>query len=523
MKQRNVKIKKIQKRLGEIESLLFKPQEKHFFQSTQKPAGALKLFFFEHEKNGFHPHLFHYHRLALYACTALVTKLIILVTVFSLPLSAWTASSDPGMETEKIFLELNRERTEHGLAELILRPELSQSAFVKAKIAESGAEAGSRTLSSFKLSASYESYANIVVADARDPQSAHEALIKELIGEGILLDSRMNEVGIGIFKKETLDMEKKYSASVMLAQRKKISSDQPVINTDYTQDIPSGTEAIQTPGLSEEADTGPVPAEPVINGGEISTTTNKDFIKLRISALGAQKLMLYVDELEYQLFSRPVGTDFTSSSEYEDTVELADGVHSILVKAITGGIEQYSKPYLIAVDTIAPRMSRTQSETRLTKTPVSTTVSVSARFDSGIAFASARFGETEFALKQNPHDANLWEGSFELNSADMDTDDSGRVWISAEDQAGNRAVFRLENKDTKAGLIGAVKSYLSLKKEKSPLAPLIFAGNILYFAGSGIFLITLFLYLYIGPKRRKATVGLSVMGLVVLISACFFF
>jgi uncharacterized protein YkwD len=95
--------------------------------------GALKDLFFSYSGNNYSPKFLQFKRLAFYGASAVALKLIVVVFIVSLPLSAWVTPDVSKKQAEKIITLTNEIRSSLNLELLVENEILNKSAYAKAE------------------------------------------------------------------------------------------------------------------------------------------------------------------------------------------------------------------------------------------------------------------------------------------------------------------------------------------------------------------------------------------------------
>lgn len=96
-------------------------------------AGSFKDFFLPHEGNNWQPTALHPHRVMLYATSAIIVKILVVIFVLGLPMSAWTSPDVLRSYSTEIIKLTNQIRKEVGVGLLTENIKLSQAAYAKAE------------------------------------------------------------------------------------------------------------------------------------------------------------------------------------------------------------------------------------------------------------------------------------------------------------------------------------------------------------------------------------------------------
>jgi len=95
-------------------------------------AGDWKSWFLPHEGNNFHPHSLHPKRLLFYATSAVATKVLVVMFVLGLPMTAWLSPDILREQSQKIITLTNNLRTSLSVPTLTESPALDRAAYAKA-------------------------------------------------------------------------------------------------------------------------------------------------------------------------------------------------------------------------------------------------------------------------------------------------------------------------------------------------------------------------------------------------------
>ena len=88
----------------------------------------IKDWFIPHKHNNHHPHVLHEHRLLFHGLSALLMKMIVLVVVSFVPLSAWLSVDVLEQESSKIIELTNQYRSNQGVDQLSYNRKLTEVA-----------------------------------------------------------------------------------------------------------------------------------------------------------------------------------------------------------------------------------------------------------------------------------------------------------------------------------------------------------------------------------------------------------
>ncbi len=94
--------------------------------------GDWKNWFLPHEGNSYHPKALHPKRLLFYATSALISKVLVVMFVLGLPLTAWLSPDILREQAQKIITLTNQVRAGLGVAALTESPTLDRAAYAKA-------------------------------------------------------------------------------------------------------------------------------------------------------------------------------------------------------------------------------------------------------------------------------------------------------------------------------------------------------------------------------------------------------
>lgn len=95
-------------------------------------AGDWKNWFLPHEGNNFHPHSLHPKRILFYASSAILSKVLVVMFVLGLPMTAWLSPDILREQSQKIITLTNNLRTSLSVPTLSESPALDRAAYAKA-------------------------------------------------------------------------------------------------------------------------------------------------------------------------------------------------------------------------------------------------------------------------------------------------------------------------------------------------------------------------------------------------------
>ncbi|MBT4849900.1 CAP domain-containing protein [Candidatus Parcubacteria bacterium] len=520
-------------------------------------TGILRRLFIPNQCNHYKPHALHPHRIAFHAASAVVIKLVLVAFLFTFPVQAWLTPDVLFEQSQKIVQLTNNIRTNLGLNTLETDNTLQAAALDKAQdmlVNEYFAHVGpdNKSLKSWLAGRGYDY--KIAGENLAIGFSSAEDVVDAWVGSPVhyanMIDTDYDQIGVGAvsgnYKEydttliaQYFGTKKTYQAPeptpepatpeptptpepTLTPEPVEIPEVEPIVEPtpDIVPTEPSLPEIPELePILEEEIE---VLAESVVSPLSVPTlfdpidrsVLKNNLVSLNISAPNATQITVFDNNKE--IITKAVNKDTVNVS-----LDLGEGLHTIVIDASNGEETISSSAYTLTVDTIAPTI-----DSKVTNIMVSRplgdeaiVMKADALLSEDVSQAEVIFKGNIIKLNQDPTDINKWSGNVIINDQDYDELMNPIIMatIRVKDRAGNIAMQDIDWKEVTPVDNSALDQYLFLKNNQSEhIKPLFDFSAIYYKVILVLAIFALLLNIFIEIKKQHPHTILSTLGLILL-------
>lgn len=487
--------------------------------TNPKGRGRLKNLFFSYSGNKYSPGLLKYRRLALYGASAVAIKLLLLVFVASIPLSAWVTPNISGEQAKKIILLTNEIRESLGVELLVESETLSQAAYNKVQdmlTEQYFAHTSSKKKGlGYWLRTSDYAYASAGENLAMGFGSASDvvnAWMQSKTHYANMIDPEFDEMGVGFisgdfkgydttlvaqfFGNKASTIPKKHEIQLQNVETDNLDSNKKVF----------GEKIVATPALQ-------LPQIMYPNSGYETADT---LLKLEILAPEAETVNIYQeDELVIEIKGQ-------GQSTFETEIDLVGGKNTIRLKSIRGDEIAISGAYIFFLDQTAPQVDTKASKLFITDSNNRDQRIVRAEVyvSDDTVKASVFLSNHEIELNRDVNNDNKWTGSIILfNSENKDIFNPIVLpSLTVEDEFGNTATVDIAWENITPVKASLIQQYFFAKNNKSGLGSVVFSfTTIVYQIMLGFIIFTLLLNIFVKIRKQNPRIILPSLAMVVLL------
>lgn len=523
--------------------------------SNPRGNGSLRNLFIPTQCNNFKPGVLHPKRIAFYAASAVVMKVIIVLFALSFPAHAWLSSDILAEQSKKIIALTNNIRKELNISPLQENQVLNQAALNKAQdmlVDQYFAHVSpdDRALRHWLYDLKYNfkfagenlaigfSDANNVVAAWKESPTHYSNII----------DPDFTEIGVGVVSGDYNGYETTLIAQyfgnpysqvtpVVIKEAEEVIAKNQDYNTKVEQAIiksePEAEEIVAIENKPEEiVEEPPVPEvpndvilpeqeeiilqTPVLINPENNYISKENINTFTFLAKGAQRVAAYVD-------GELAASKVIDNEKFDVAIKLEEGQHSLQLIAYQGDKSLNSSYYTVIVDKTAPILDQKETNILVNQATVNKdlVLKATAYLSDDTVDAFVNFADNKIVLTKDYSQAGRWTGHQIISGVEYDTLFNPVVLatLTARDKAENVLVQDISWQDIKPVAGSTVSQYSFLKQSNSELiTPLFKIGNIYYQIMLIIAFIALLLNIFIQIKRQHLSTIASTLGLIALLS-----
>lgn len=499
-------------------------------------SGKLKDLFIPYYGNDYQPEFLKTKRILFYSSSAILIKVVVIMAIAMLPLSAWVTPDISAEQSKKIIQLTNEVRRNLQLKPLIENYVLDQVALAKAQdmltnqyfahIGPNGKGVDS-FLETFGYK--YDVAGENLAMGFSDSADVVNAWIKSKTHYANLIDPSFKEIGVAMTTGKFNSLETTLVAQVFGDPSAKIISEtkpKPVIKNSSvapksispTKKIAQAKQNVSTVSvnrvLGEKVNEKLI--QPILIYPENNFVTKNGTIDLKISAPVADKLAIFID-----------GSGVTTSGSflndtYLQTIELSEGAHKLQFKSSLGDQIAPSIEYSITVDQTPPVIDQAR-----TKIMVAESVSkdqkivrVEAYMSPDTARAEANFGNYTIKLIKDSTDPQKWTGSTVIFTQEQEQIFNPVVMatITAGDNLDNMATVDIKWEDITPVKPSVLTQYLFARDYGSKYTNWLFnISSIYYKVLLGLVVLVLALNIFIKVRRQNFKFIIPAIGLIILL------
>ncbi|MFA6919218.1 MAG: CAP domain-containing protein [Patescibacteria group bacterium] len=500
--------------------------------------GKLKDLFIPHYGNNYQPEFLKTKRVIFYSSSAILIKVIVILAVALLPLSAWVTPDISTQQSKKVIQLTNEVRKNLKLQPLTENYILDQVALAKtqdmltnqyfAHISPGGKGIGV-FLEMFNYR--YNLAGENLAMGFSDSADVVNAWIKSKTHYANLTDPDFKEIGVamttGSFNKSETTMVAQVFGSpkqivTSVSKVQPISSinstavgsgslDKKIVSSSSSQNI---SKVSPSKILGEKVTQKLI--QPVLIYPQNNFITKESKIDLKISAPSADKVVIFVDGNGI-----PVEGDFVNDN-YIQTITLAEGAHHIQFKSSLGNQIASSIDYNITIDQTPPVIdqSRTQIMVAESANKDQKIVRVEAYLSPDTARAEASFGNYTIQLAKDSSDSQKWTGSAIIFNQEQEQIFNPVVManITASDNLDNIATTDIKWENIVPVKPSILTQYLFARDYGSKYTNWLFSISSIYYKFLlGLMVLILALNIFIKVKKQDFKLIIPVIGLIILL------
>lgn len=492
--------------------------------SNPRGKGSVKDLFFSYAGNDYSPGLLKTKRLVMYGVGAIAVKVLVLLFVISVPLSAWVTPDVYKKQADKIIVLTNEIRAELNLNLLIESDTLSRAAYAKAEdmlVEQYFAHVSPRRKGLGywlrKNSYIYTTAGENLAMGFSDAADVVNAWIQSKTHYANIIDPSYQEIGVGMISgeyggRDTTLVAQFFGANTALEQ---VIQDEPITGQAVGQTSLGNEEKIKKV-FGEKIVRSSLDSPRLLNlsSGDVVA---ENPITIKVFAPDAKTLEVYLAG------DLVVITDTHDLSIFEVNLDLVEGNNTIGLRSINDGDFIDSEIYIISLDQIPPVVNSSLSKLFILSSSKKGQKIVRAEVylsdDTGVA--TVHFGSYQIDLQKSEDNSGKWTGSLIIFNQEEEQLFNPVVLASVEatDFVGNTTIEDISWDSivpVKASLIG---QYFFARDNGAGVGKWLFFGaNIFYKVALALIVITLLINIFIHFKKQKPRMILSSVVIIVLLT-----
>ena len=509
-----------------------------------KFKAALKDLFIPSEHNGYYPQSLHPRRLAFYALTALVVKLIVIAIVILYPLGAWLTPDILTVESKKIIELTNQIRQSNGLPALTENTSLDASATQKIQdmlVNQYFAHISPNQtgLQKWLSNNNYEfnSAGENLAMGFMTAEDVVNAWVKSPTHYANLIDPSYKEIGVAMTSGYFNNIDTTLAAQ-HFGSPKHLSINNPnkQLKATAIEKQPETTVTIVPAGVEITSSSTPIIEKTIEITSAIATTTpakTNGFEPYIISPKNNERLNnrtanFIVFTPETSQISFKVNNEIQSPTSIEDgqyhqaQVLLNEGENTVRTIAKNHqGISIRSKEIKVVVDDKTPTYNRPETFVKLSS-PVGqkqTILEVQLVSDEELTAVEVEVGNYHVTL-QKTSDAKVWHGSLIIYDRYAKDFFNPVILPTAKftDLAGNTTITDIDWDKIQPIKTSFLDQYFFIKAQENNTAkPIMNFANNYYKILLGIFIIALQLNIFIKIKHQQPVAIINAIAIIGLL------
>jgi len=410
--------------------------------------GDFRDWFVPHEGNNYHPHALHPKRLMFYATSAVVMKVLVVMFVLGLPMTAWLSPDLLKEQADKIIKLTNELRVKVGVPELTENQTLNQAAYAKASdmvLQQYFAHIGpdKKTLASWLKASGYRykvAGENLAMGFSQ-PEAVLAAWQKSQTHYANIIDKDFSQIGVGVVSGPYQDEE-----TVFVAQYFGTPAEALTQVKASSNEVKANVQVVSSPNEPNDSRQQVAPAKlsaplikeltkPIILDLAKKSLSKESSVDLRIFAPGASEVSLEGKNISLLAEAMPDG------NEWQLNLKLETGVNFFYIVAKNGDKQISSDNYEIFFDGQSPILDYNQTKLYLDLPQGSKEAVVRAEVYLSDDAVKAQLGFGGHRLDLNLVDG-VWLGQMVVDNR-QDLEPIVPPELKVIDMAGNEKLFNL--------------------------------------------------------------------------------
>ncbi len=483
-------------------------------------GGLLKDLFFSYSGNKYTPKLLKSSRLLAYGLSALAIKLIIMLFIVSLPLTAWVTPDISNKQAIKIIDLTNEIRSSLGLKLLEKNDVLSKAAYNKAEdmlveqyFAHTSPKKKNLGYWLRKNSFAYSVAGENLAMGFTDAADVVNAWVQSQTHYANIIDPDYTDVGVGVISGNFNNFDTTLVAQFFGTPEAEVITGAIGREPESTN---IGTIIAPVKKVFGEKIVLATLTTPSLLYPENGSLINNRQIDFKVFAPTAEKITVYSDGVNIFETSNSVDNNF------EFNLPLNEGNNNLVFESVLGNQSVTSTAYIITLDQTLPEVNLEISHLSVMESSDKNQKVVRAEvyLGSDTKSATVSFGNYKIDLQPDIETANKWTGSVIIFNQENEQLFNPVVLpnITAIDNAGNiltTDIYWSNIKPVKASLL---EQYFFAKDNQSGNSKLLFLiSSIIYKIMLGLIAITLLINIFTQHKKRNLKVLISSLILIILL------
>ncbi len=475
-----------------------------------KGPGLLHDLFIPSSANNYKPQALHPKRLFFHALGLVGIKLVLVVFLLAFPVTAWLTPNILTEQSNKIVSLTNSLRANLNIHQLEESAVLRNAAWNKAQdmlinqyFAHLSPENKNLKYWLAQQGYSYQYAGENLALGFSEPQQVVDAWVKSPTHYANLIDTDYTQIGVAMVSGEYNGGETSLVAQyfgVPKVEQAVVEEEEPVIEVPIVEEEPTV--------LSEK--------ETALGIPELQSPTakliNNSVVNLRIYAPQA-------DRVEVIDNSTVIGNFKVYYSYLVQDIELTEGEHKLVIKAIRAEESNLSSEYIFNIDTTGPVVDQEKSNI-MANSPVgqdNLVVKAEVYLSEDTVEAMVQFSDYELALTKDYTEDNSWSASTILENVET-LEPVVPATLIAKDQAGNITTESIKWSEIVPTKATVVNQYMFLKTSPAEnIKPLFNFSNLYFKIILGLAIFALLLNVFVKIRKQHASVIVSSILFILLL------
>ena len=485
-------------------------------------TGKLKDLFIPYYGNGYQPEFLKTSRMFWYGMSAVVMKLVVVMAIAFLPLTAWLTPDIASEQSKRIIELTNRLRESMNLHRLSESETLNEAANLKVQdmITEqyfAHVSPKNKGIDYWLKGANYdyETAGENLAMGFSDSADVINAWIKSKTHYANLIDSDFTEIGVAMASGNYKSFETSFVAQMFGMPKNKVQKSNIIVKKVVEK-------SVETVNVANKEVLGQkvvsLPIKPVIVYPENESYLKDIVTSFKILAPDAESLTVYLNNQKIDTLPKK------ESEFWNMELMLEEGKHSLEVVSFKNKAHSTSTALVLNIDRLAPEID-------LNKTKISVAdsvdgkekaVRVEAYLSADAVSARVNFGNYDVLLQKDSNDELKWTGSAIIFKQQEEQIFNPVVLpnITVADSLGNAQTKDIAWENVYPVKPSVLKQYIYAKNSNSLYGKWLFMFSSIYFKIMlVIIVITLSLYILVKIKTQKFRVIIPALGLIVLLIA----
>jgi len=481
-------------------------------------GGYLKDLFFSYSGNQFSPKILKTNSLFTYGVSAIAIKLLIVIFVVSLPLSAWVTPDVSKKQAEKIINLTNEIRSSLGLNLLIKNDVLNKGAYEKAQdmlteqyFAHVSPKKKGLGYWLRKNNYTYSTAGENLAMGFVDAADVVNAWVQSKTHYANIIDPDFTEIGVGVVSGKFNGYD-----TTLVAQFFGSVNDIPVANIVTREPNENTVVSDSSQKVFGEKIIASSLSVPILSYPKNDSVVNENPTYFSVLAVSAKTLNVYLNDVKY--------LELTNSKDgnFEFSLSLSEGENNLRFEASNGSKTLSSDVYRVSLDQIPPAINIEASKLFVLEANDKEQKIVRAEvfLDSDTKNASVSFGNYKIDLQPDISLPTKWTGSTIIFNQENEQLFNPVVLpsVTATDYAGNSVTTDVSWDGIKPVKASLTQQYFFAKDSKSGNVNWLFSiSATIYKIMLGLIVATLLINIFIQFKKQNLKMIISSLVFISLL------